>query len=129
MGRECASPWNIFKGGGKGKGGKEGGQFQFGGKGHGGGAKGFGGFKGQGKGGGGKSAAWGVGKGGGNGKGYQGWCWDCGQQGHKKGEGKCGGEKPMDMSAVEWGWEQPAQVQLAAVGTAGGAGECNFGTV
>jgi hypothetical protein len=106
MARECGSPWDMFKGKGNSKGNgkpqlyQAGGQWNFGGKGQvgKGGFGGYGGFKGKGKG---ESG----GKGGG-GKGYQGWCYGCGQQGHKKGEGKCGGggAAPMDLSQVEAEW-------------------------
>ena len=70
--------------------------------------KGFGGGKGgQSKGGkdGWKAKGKGESKGKSKGKGYMGLCYDCGQQGHKRGEQACpwvsGGQ--MSVGAVEWG--------------------------
>ena len=84
------------------------------------------GFKGGGKTGGNKGG-WGKdgGKGGkaaakGKGKGYQGYCFDCGMQGHKRGEMACpmvSGSVPMDVGAVE----QDQGGDVAAVEFGGGA--------
>ena len=102
MARECASPWDMLgkgkgKGGGKGeaKGGKVGGQWYKGGD--------YKGGKGWPKGAEGKKGGWNMGgqaqKG--KGKGYQGYCYDCGQQGHKRGEAACPmASQPMDLGAV-----------------------------
>ena len=122
MARECASPWDMF---GTGKfGGKAGGK---GGKG---GVQGWGGAKGVkgGKGGKGSKGAGFKGGGGGGkakGKGYQGICFDCGQQGHKRGEPACPmavAAVPMDLSAVsqvQGDWD--AAKVVSAVEFGGGA--------
>ena len=120
MARECASPWDML---GKGKAGGK-----FGGKvGKVGGFQGWvpGGVKGKigGKGGVPKagvgiSVGSGVQKG--KGKGYQGYCFDCGQQGHKRGEPACWmstTSAPMDLSAVT----QEVGKDLSAVEFGGGA--------
>ena len=56
----------------------------------------------------------------GKGKGYQGYCYDCGNQGHKRGEPACwmaSAPIPMDISAVS----QAAAKDVAAVDVGGGA--------
>ena len=101
--RECASPWDMI-----GKGGKAGGRMggKIGGQGKG---WNYGGGKAKGGGKGGKAM-------GGKGKGYQGYCFDCGQQGHKRGEPACwmaSSAIAMDVGAVGMEYDK----ELQAVGS------------
>ena len=109
MARECASPWDMVGKGGKG-GGKMGGKMGGQGKGW-----NYGGGKANGGGKGGKVMA-----GKGKGKGYQGYCFDCGRQGHKRGEPACwmaSGAIAMDVGAVGMDYDK----ELQAVEFGGGA--------
>ena len=107
MARECASPWDMGAGGKGGKAGKGGGTWGSSGKGYGKAGKGKAGKAGGGKGEGqwgGKAKGEGKGKSKGKGKGYQGYCYDCGAQGHKRGEYMCPlvSGAPRELSLVEW---------------------------